>query len=175
MGTERNFWNFDVIPHNRNLLYEHKLSRVESFARKKNDEMFGINFCKLVEYYSDRNFSMVEINIIKTMTCVQTFTVFTQSLQTPYFYKWKKLRYFASTNFENYKFFNFLIHKLSRKRQNLQKPQSFLFGKVSPPKVDAPCDENLVKNTIKKSARNLFSISLTEEMQPVCFHNVSNK
>ena len=91
---------------------------------------------------------MVEINIIKTMTCVQTFTVFTQSLQLPTFTNEKKLRYFSSTNFENHKFFNLLIHKLSRKRQNLRKPQSFLFGKVSHPKVDAPCDENLVKNTI---------------------------
>ena len=68
-----------------------------------------------------------------------------------------------STNFENYKFVNFLIHKLSQKRQNLRKPQSFLFAKVSPPKVDALCDENLVKNTINKVSGICFPFSLQRE------------
>ena len=131
--------------------------------------MRRIDICKLVEYYCDRNFSMVEINIIKTMTRVQTFTVFTQSLQLPTFTNEKKLRYFSSTNFENHKFFNLLIHKLTRKRQNLRKPQSFLFGKVSHPKVDAPCDENLVKNTISKVLGICFPFPLQRKCNQYVF------
>ena len=69
----------------------------------------------------------------------------------------------------NYKFLNVLIHKLSRKCQNLRKPQGFLFGKVSPPKVDAPCDENLVKNTISKVLGICFPYPLQRKCNQYAF------
>ena len=58
---------------------------------------------------------------------------------------------------------------LSRKRQNLRKPQSFLFGKVSPPKADAPCDENLVKNTISKVLGSCFPYHLQRKCNQYVF------